>query len=257
MKVFFLAALCLSLLSCEREPAKSNFGPPTSLQAIADAQQASILKLDPYSIQQGQRVHSIESQEVISSQGPAKLLSKEWVISVTHVEDFQEEHRITTHKEMTDKLWDKEFVYEFKDVISLPQLDSFSAFDPSGLDRYSLSNTLLRLREAGEVQEKDIDGVAFHNLQKQEVVLVPPELVKSASKCKGLPDCRIRADKISYDIIFRLTDGSTQRHTVEWFISAEVPFFAALLKHCATTVLPVESLRVLVKQCNEIVDFDN
>ena len=96
----------------------------------------------------------------------------------------------------------------------------------------------------------------FRNLKKSEVVLVPPQKVKEAKNCKNIKGCRLIADRITYDIVFLMENDQTQTHNIEWLISSEVPFFAAILKQCASTLVPVDNLRVLVKQCNEVVDFN-
>jgi len=81
-------------------------------------------------------------------------------------------------------------------------------------------------------------------------------LVKSEPDCKGIEGCRMTADMITYDVVFQMSDSSIQKHTVEWYVSPDAPYFAGIMKQCATTLLSVESARVLLKQCEEVVDFD-
>lgn len=243
-------------MNCQRDIRTTGNGPYTSETAISLAQDKALSKLNPYSVKTGQRVHKIETQEVVTSQGPQKILSKEWVTEVTQVEEDESFFSLTTLKKVSDKAWDKDFVYEFKDVYDLRQVKTQSLMDQLNLNSYHPSSIVEKLKESNNVQEKEIEGVAFQNLVSREVTLVPPELVKNAENCKGLKNCQIKADLITYDIVFLMTDGTTQRHQVEWHISSNVPFFAGIIKQCATTIVPLENLRVLVKQCREVVDFD-
>ena len=148
------------------------------------------------------------------------------------------------------------FNYEFQNVYSLELSTTLELMDQLNGNYYSPQSLIRQFEENDKSADVEVEGVAFQNLSTTEAVLVPPELVKSANNCKGLKDCRIRADIITYDIVFLLSDNSTQRHKVEWHISADVPFFAGIMKQCAATVLPVDNQRVLVKQCREVVDFD-
>ncbi len=246
-----------ALLSCEREPVPTTYGPPTTESAIKSARDRMIAKLNPYTIQQGQRVHSIESQQVISSQSPVKLLSKEWVTEVVDVSELETERSLTTHKTVTDKLWDKDFIYKFKTAYSLQKVESLDLLDQLDEKRLHLSSTVANLAEANGIEKATVKGFGYSNLSERRVTLVPPQLVKEAENCKGLPGCRIEADQLTYDIVFLLDDGTTQTFNIEWLVSNQVPFFAGLLKDCNTTVAKIESLRVLVKRCTEVVDFDS
>lgn len=256
MRNLIAFVLFLAVGACERKALDQSRGPQTSPTAIKALQDSLIQELDPYLVQEGQKVHFIESQEVISSQGPVKALSKEWLTEVKQVENEPEERILTTYKTVTDKIWDKDFSYIFKGVYSLPQIETLRLLDQLDQDRYNMKSVLLKLQEAGRVEEKDIDGVAFHNLVHEQVSLIPPDLVKNAENCKGIENCRLQGNRISYDVVFHLTDDSTQTHRVEWLISKDVPFFAAILRQCSTSIIPIDDLRVLVKQCNEVVDFD-
>ncbi len=249
--------ICLGLfVACERDPVDSGPGEQTSPTEINKAQERSLAKLDPYEIKQGQTVHFTETQELISSQAPIKVLSKEWLTEVKLIENQPEERILTNYKTVTDRLWDKDFVYVFKGVYYLEQVESLELLDQLDQNRYSMTSILHQLQEQGRVEETEIEGVAFHNLKEQSVTIVPPDLVKNAKNCKGIKGCRLQGDRITYDVVFLLKGGGTQTHNVEWLISPDVPYFAAILKQCSTTIVPVDNQRVLVKQCNEVVDFN-
>lgn len=256
IRVLFLITLCVATLSCQRKPQTSPLGPPTSLAAIDRAQEKSLSKLDPYSIQDGQSVHKIETIEVVTPQGPMRSLSKEWITSVVGVENSINNRTIVTNKKVIDKFWDEDFTYQFKSVYYLDQVSNMNLIDQLNAKTYEAGTIVDQLKQANSLREDQIEGVAFHNLAVRQVALNLPELVKQKPGCLGFANCQIRSDLITYDIVFLIADGTTRTNSVEWYISSEVPFFSGVIKQCASTFMPVESVRVLVKQCVEVVDFN-
>ncbi len=255
MKKLVLLLMPLVCLSCQREPNKTaaNY---TSESAIERAQNKSLSKLNPYSVRAGQWVHFIETQEVISSQGSNSFLSKEWTTEVGQVEDLPDGPLITLFRKVTDYLLDENFVYEFKEVMQFlpPEVVNQQKFNPLKDDYHTFSKTLSRLKETSE-RQNEIVGVSYQNLQVKRVIISPPENVKKLPDCAGVSNCKLEGDQITYDVVFLFEDESTQRHTVEWLVSEDVPFYAGLLKQCTTSFVPVDDLRVLVKQCRDVVDF--
>ena len=254
MKQVCITLFLFTLIGCQQdqEQSPSEFA---SLARIEFVQGQAISKLDPYSMSSGQTVHQIETQEVISVGGSQKFLSQEWTTEITDVSDLEQVLEITTRKRVINHQKDKNFVYEFKDVYSLQLNSVLSVLDQLNQESYSNESIIKQLTENSESEPAEIEGVAYQNLVSQQVQLSPPELVKKAPNCKGLKDCQIVADQITYDVLFLMSDQTTQRHKVEWLISPDVPFFAGILKQCSTAVVPVENARVLVKQCREVVDF--
>jgi hypothetical protein len=254
MRSLLVGLLSFGLLSCERDrEAPINLG--VSEKTIIAAQEKYLNELNPYTIEQGQRVHSIETQELITAQGPQKIVTKEWTTEVIEVDNDPETRFIKTHKQVIDRTWDEDFIYEFKSLYFLRQIDSLQLLDQLDLNRLSMSSLISRSLKANQVASEEVDGISFQNLNEQEVMLVPPELVKNSENCKGIPDCRIPANVMTYDIVLRMKDGTRRTQKIEWIISGEVPYFASLLKDCASTVLTIEGIRVLIKQCSEVVDF--
>lgn len=255
MSKLLLIIVPLLFLGCQREPTKTaaNY---TSVSAIERAQNKSLSKLNPYSIEKGQWIHFIETQEVISSQGSNSFLSKEWTTEVGQAEDLPEGPMITLFRKVTDYLLDEDFVYEFKEVLQFlpPEPVNQQSLNPLKDGYHTLSQTVGRLKEQNE-RQNEITGISYQNLQVKRVVISPPEKVKNLPDCASISDCKLEGEQITYDVVFLFEDESTQRHTVEWLISAEVPFFAGLLKQCTTSFVPVDNLRVLVKQCRDVVDF--
>lgn len=255
-KTLILLFIALGLWGCSKDVPAQTFGQPSSASQIRKAQEESLMNLNPLSVKTGQRVHSIETQEIISSQQPTKFLSKEWVIDVVEVEDTPVKFEVTTNKIVSDRNWEDDFVYQFKDVYLMAQAEPLRLLDQINTAQYDLETIVAKQLEAEDKQGIQLEGVAYFNLKKRPVQMVPPEAVKKSADCKGLKDCKIPADLITYDIVFLFDDGSTRTHNVEWFISSEVPFFASILKQCASTLVTVESQSVLVKQCTDVVDFD-
>ncbi|MEO0336908.1 MAG: hypothetical protein AAF202_10960, partial [Pseudomonadota bacterium] len=191
---------------------------------------------------------------VISSQQPVKTLISESTLEVSDVENSVDLRTLTTLKKVNEPLKDKSFTYEIKNVFFLPQIESLSLQRKFYEQELSVRQNVLP-REDDFTTSSEIQGVAYHNLKTQTVTLVPPETIQKAGDCRGLDNCEIQAELISYDVVFLMADDTTQTHNVEWYISRDVPFFAGLFKQCATTLVPIESLRVLVKQCTEVIDF--
>jgi hypothetical protein len=252
----FLTLVLFILVACESNRVSEDLGPQVTSEEIIRAQRKSLSGLDPYDIRQNQRVHRIETQEVISTQGSMKNLSREWVTTVVELNNTDDYRELVIIEEVFDREWDKDFIYKFKDVFYLPQLSSQQLLSQQKQSDFTLNQLVERLKTLSDSEGLEVTGMAFHNLQVREVSLSPPQLVKSSPNCKGLTECQLRADMITYDIVFQLSDESIQKHTVEWYISAQVPFFAGIMKQCATSLVPIDNARVLVKQCDEVVDFD-
>ncbi len=254
-KYLLIGIMAFSNLSCQREPAKTT-EQITNASEIERAQNKSLSKLNPYSVNPGQWIHFVETQEVISSQGSSSFLSKEWTTEVGQVEKLEHATLLTLFKKVTDYLKDKDFIYEFKNVLSLQPEQMSEALAPLNDHYHSLSHTTDRLKPNNQ-NDTEVVGVQYQNLQVKRVSLSPPQKVKEAPNCASLPQCKLEGDLITYDIVFLFDDESTQRHSIEWIISEQVPFFAGLLKQCSTSFIPIDNLRVLVKQCREVVDFKN
>ncbi len=262
-RVFVLTLLVWPILSCIKEPrASTPLGPQTTADEIEYEQYKSIAKLDPYSVQKNQRIHGIETIELISSQNPMKSISKEWTMEVTDVENYVDRRLLTTLKAVSDKADTDQFVYEIKNVYQIPQLNPLQVLNPLRLNLSEIKSYIDEQQNSPDITKQStttepdpITGIAFHNLKSQVIELNPPPKVQESENCQGLTNCKISADKITYDVVFLFKSGKTQTHNVEWFISQDVPFFAGILKQCATTIISIESARVLVKQCSEVIDF--
>ena len=117
----------------------------------------------------------------------------------------------------------------------------------------------LKLMEKDSPAQKsvsqEIEKVTFHDLVVKTENSRPPETVAKLEDCGGIENCEIEITKISYEVVFHFSDEKIQKHQVEWHLSPDVPFFASVLEQCATTLVPIDNLRVLVKQCEKVRDF--
>lgn len=257
MNVAKALIVSLLILGCEQKSQEDELGPPVAMEDILKAQQQSLSRLDPYTVKVGERVHKIETQEVFSTQGSMKHLSKEWVTEVSEVNFFDFFREIVILEQISDRDWDSDFIYEVRDVYTLPEPQRVAPLTAKQHQVYQVNKVIEQLRaQELETRQLFVEDMSFHNLKSLKVVLRPPELVKNHGQCKGLNPCELPADLITYIVAFQMSDGSQQRHTVEMYVSDKAPFFAGIMKQCATTLVPIEDARVLVKQCDEVVDFD-
>ena len=249
------AGASLTLIACEGKVPSNELGPASAPEAIERAQINSFSKLNPLKTEKDQSVYVVETQEITTSDGPIYGLLKEWTIVVTDKEDYTSHIKLTSLRRVLNHDIEGKPIFDFKNVLVIKKsdFDIQQAFKPQTLAE-KLSQKEYKGLNAKNA-EATLEQVSFHNLSVQSVVLNPPERVVNSPDCRGLSPCEIKADRISYDIVFHFSDDSTRSHQIEWLISSEVPFFASILKQCATTLVPVKDVRVLVKQCQEVVDF--
>ncbi|MCB0379261.1 MAG: hypothetical protein KDD33_12280 [Bdellovibrionales bacterium] len=254
--VTFALGLLLTLVnSCDEGAPEENFGPETTAEAIYKSQVESLLKLDPFAVKKGQSVHHLETQEIVTSAGPIKNIVKESTFEVLDYEELDISDVITALEKYIDYREEDQYTYEIKHVYYLGKkaTEVSSKANIQAFEAKLAPKSLVPLD--GEIDEEQILDVTFHNLKKTQVVMVPPEKVLKDGRCRDLSPCEIKADLLTYDVVFHLDDGSSQSHQLEWYFSHQVPFFAGVLKQCATTLVPSNDLRVLVKQCREVIDF--
>lgn len=251
----FALILCFAMtVGCDKKLPNRDIGPQVSADEINIMVEKRLNQMNPYTIQLNQSTHKLESQEVITSGGVIRSYTKEWTTDVTELEEKKGDVLVTTLKMVHEKE-NGEFIYEVKNVYAFPQLQTRSLLEQLEKNDEGMENLVSELQQKAAEKEVTIVGVAYHNLKEKNVSVIPPPLVKNTKDCKGIPNCRINAYHITHDIVFLLSNGKTQTHNVEWVISAEVPFFAGVLKQCTSSLVPVNQVRVLVKQCREVVNF--
>ena len=252
--MILLAIAAVILLGCDKpKDNRSELGEPTTVEAIQRAQNAAVSSLNPNSVKLGETSHMVETQEIVTTQGPLNSLVSEWVTRVQLIEELPEAVLLTITRDFIDHTDPDKPKYEFQDVLGFEKTKDVSQTKAEDL---SLSMRLFSSDTPAQKSESiQITNVTFHNLINQKVTVTPPPLVRDSTDCRGLSPCSITADQINYDIVFYMSDGTTAKHQVEWLISPQVPFFSAVLKQCASTIIPVDNVRVLVKQCQQVVDF--
>lgn len=217
---------------------KNTSGPaktPTTAAEINKAQQVFFEQIDPLLIQQGQFVYFLKTQEVYTGQlNPSTNLMEEESITVDEVSDLSSYLEVTIKKEVIDHLTEGSPHSLFKDVFYL-------AKGPAPVD------------DGGDSSPAN-SQVQFYNLKTADILVNKPEQVLQKEPCTDPQGCQLRVKKISYEIA--LEDPQNPRATqVEIWLSADVPYFATILRSCYTTVVTIDSSRPLVRQCKSVFDY--
>ena len=161
------------VLSCDRPKDTSNeFGDITSPEQIQKAQSDAIATLSPNSVEVGQRVHGIETQEVLTTQGPLQNLVSEWQTEVTEKEDFDDYVLFTLHRRVIDHGETDKPIYDFKHIVGFAKTETRTPQDVKDL---SLSYKLFSSDTPAAKSDKiEILDVTFHNLQNKMITVAPP-----------------------------------------------------------------------------------
>ena len=179
MKILGLIGLFFILSSCEATNDNSDdLGPFTSPGQIEKAQSESVEQLSPDDIKVNQSVHFVESQEILTSQGPVKTLLTEWVTQVQEKELLENLILLTNFKTLVDYTLPDEPTFQFKEVVAFERISQKTRSD---IANFNLSRRLFSSNTpAAKAAEIEIFDVTFHNLQKTRVNLAPPELVANS-----------------------------------------------------------------------------
>jgi len=258
--VVMVPLVALTLLACDKPVSnEDDLGPQSSPSEIQRAQAEAVNGVRPEKILVGETAHFAETQELITSEGPVTRLLREWTVEVIEKEVLeqslvdQELLEFTTIRSLIDHNQVGKPVSKFKDLFVFLGLPNEAKED---VESARLSLKLMGADSPAKVEKQIvITDVSFHNLSSETVKIKPPELVEQRPGCGGIANCELEGRKITYDVVFRFSDGEIQKHQIEWLISHQVPFFSSILKQCATTLVKVDTLRVLVKQCQDAVDF--
>lgn len=101
-----------------------------------------------------------------------------------------------------------------------------------------------------------------HNLQGTRETEPAPELVAKKAGCGGLPDCKVRKNAVSFDVIAESKDPnshavvrSKSRITIK--ISPDVPYLSRITDYCTESLqIASGSQAVPVKICQTLKDFE-
>lgn len=210
----------------------------TSADTIFEKQEELLAQRDPETIQEGDFVSFLSTQQVFTGQRPTENLVEEEGITVTEREEFEEFFFITTQREVIDHTLENKPSFKFEDTMGFYK----EGFGPEDL--------------ATEEEVEQRAQVVYQNLSVEEILYPRPQSVKEREPCPVGLDCRIPASRLTYEQLIPESEGNpSQRILVEVVISLNVPFFATILSNCVSTVVVVEDSRPLVRQCKTVYDY--
>lgn len=262
--------LLFSLASCRSndmgEPV--DYGPPVQWSAIGDALVASIADSDPVNTKLGAFVHFATTQTiaggqvttVISDTGQT-LVKKERLDTETEVFTIVQ-HKITYTQDQPQKV---------STQIELP------FYSPESVSPLMAVEPFLRKLASDQVSAKSEaqSPVTFHRLITENYEGPPPYAIQQAPDCLGIPNCRIRYRKVSFDQVL-WDDPMGDRIHFDIVVSPDVPqiaglnmsplfysddiglsYFPGLVKSCMTFMTPIGDgkSRTLFTECQEVVNF--
>lgn len=214
---------------------------PTTSKEISKAQQQILAAADPLTIQKGEFVYFIKSQEVYTGQqSPSVSLMEEEALTVLDRVDGPGYLQITMQKEVIDHLTEGSPQSLFKEIFYIgtePQEENEN-------DDTNEDNT-----------DSEDSQIKFYNLKVTDEVLAKPKKVQEKEPCANEKDCLLDVKKVAYDIVFQ-DPQNPQTTKVETWISTQVPYFASILQSCFTTVISVDTARPLVRQCKSVFDYE-
>lgn len=214
---------------------------PTTSKEISKAQQQILAAANPLSIQKGEFVYFIKSQEIYTGQqNPSVSLMEEEALTVLDRVDGPGYLQITMQKEIIDHLTEGSPHSLFKEVF-------YIGTEPLDVNEEEAENEDNADSENSQIQ--------FYNLKITDEVLEKPAKVKEKEPCVTQQDCLLAVKKVAYDIVF-LDPENPQTTKVETWISTQVPYFSSILKSCFTTVISVDTARPLVRQCKSVFDYE-
>jgi hypothetical protein len=96
--------------------------------------------------------------------------------------------------------------------------------------------------------------ISFHGLKRSVATVAAPELTQKRPGCGGLPGCALALYTIEFDQVI-WTSAQPDKIHYQFQMSPDVPYLAALMNRCATTLVPIGSAKTLLTQCSPILDF--
>jgi hypothetical protein len=109
---------------------------------------------------------------------------------------------------------------------------------------------------SGICKSPDADGnrITCHDLKILRGVIDPPAAVQTQPNCGGVPNCQLNVAEISFDrVTWDKPEGTKMNYRI--LVAQNVPYMAKELQFCQQLSVPVEDQRVLVTQCNTVVNF--
>lgn len=197
-------------------------------------------------VQENSYVHKILTQMVTTPDTPMKQLVEESKLVFVKVKETEQAIELWYTREIIDYSLVGKPTFKFKDVLYFEK----SAAQATQLAKKSL-NPLYLSESAGASASTNSGSIEFSNLNVKDIQAPLPEGVK---KRLGCTDCTVAAKKISY-VATVTNETETKKYIAESIISQKVPVFAAELSQCLSTLAGVQTIEVLVKQCQEVYDY--
>jgi len=259
-----LAALVLAAIavaSCKDKASSTDT--PATFDDINNAQNDALEKSDPYSIQAGQYVYTLTTQELHSSDQPLENLIEESSFNVLEREEFGDHFEITTLKEVIDHLASDQPHYKFKNVMGMDYATPTDPSDPSAPSKPTAGAGAKliatawrdRLHKMDDGTEDGDTTVDFYNLRVEHAKVPRPQKVIDASPCPDGSDCDLNVTKIFYDAVITRPGEAPEREQFENWYSTDVPFFASVLKSCIKVLVKMDDALPLIRQCDVVYDY--
>ncbi len=253
-----LVLLCLALVGCngipspfdsaEKTDQAVDYGPETPVESVQSALSQAAAGTDPTQIKVGEYVDFIENQVVqnqvsslVSETAQTVVLRNQDSDSIVYTID---QDKVTYKSDGTAQKVSTEFQQTASVHSSVHSSVRSSVHS-------TLRQTLMQMQSA---------KLKYYNLKTSMALSDPPPAVKAAADCGGLSTCQIHIYKISFDQVDYSDDQLGNKIHVDYTISPDVPYLAAILNECLTTLLTVPnghqgSGEVLVQQCSPIQNF--
>lgn len=248
MKRLSLLSFILLFVACSPDK-KEATAVPTTAQDIQKAQDEAFGTKSPFSIQAGEFVYTVRTQQIFSSQEPAESLLEEQSITVVDRQDLGQYIEFTIVKEQIDHSLPDSPHYKFKDVLYLEK-------SAEEIAKGSLLPKEEAPAEPPTLEDPNPVSVDFFNLKVVEETVRKPQPVLDREPCNESDGtCSIKMFKITYDIRVTIPPQLPQTSSIETWISQDVPYLAAVYKSCFKTVLVIDDARPVVRQCTSVVDY--
>jgi len=267
-RLFLLAPLSL-LGSCLKAPEiTQDLGPEVSTEKITSALLSAWGDIDPNTLEKNnfvaidrtQKILDISGETVVFQVGFTIIDKKESEDKGSYIYDIlQQTNEITQGQSKLSSLLRTVSVPK-----SNPQIQSTSKLPLSIMSASNLQ--ALSIEVFSSFLNACISGQSYtascHNLIESEELVPPPDKVKDAPNCGGLPDCKIRVKTISFDRKVTIRNKETSSNQTESIhfqirLSPDVPFLARVMESCfrGMVQVPNSTQRVLVTLCDRVQDF--
>jgi hypothetical protein len=260
MKTLALFLSCVFLLSCNKDKDNS-VGPEVDGQEIQDTLNKALGQSDPLTLQVGEFVYTLRTQEIFAGDTPTRLLLEEEGITVTDREVDGDTLIIGIVRELVDHSDPASPHNKFKDVYYLknPDVPAAELTSPD----VAATKALALFDDPAGTDDSTTDDVVYeapitytyHNFITREEKVPRPTKVSDREPCPADQDCSLNATHLYYDAVAHQEGQPDRKMQFELLITTDTPYFGNFLKNCVTTLASVEDVRPLVRQCNSVYDY--